>query len=264
MGNLDHTWVVVTRPRHQAEALIRMIEDQGGHGVSFPALEIRPPLDSSPLERAARDLEHYHIAVFISPNAAAYAAPALLKRGPLPSSLWIAAVGRGTGRALAAAGLPIHIVPTEQFNSEGLLATPPLQDVAGKRVVIFRGNGGRDTLRNELTARGARVEYVECYRRVCPDSDDAPLADLWDRNRLDVFVVTSNATLRNLCALVKPVRREQLLATPVVVVSQRAAAECRQLGWRAAVVVADEASDAGVIAALIQWHGARVRPPQPE
>jgi uroporphyrinogen-III synthase len=258
LGRLDRTWVVVTRPAHQAGPLLELIEAEGGHAVSFPTLEIRPPRDPRFLEKAVRDLHTYDVAIFVSPNAVTHAVPTLLARGPLPPDLRIAAVGRGSARALQQLGVETHIVPTARFDSEALLQTPELQNVAGKRVVIFRGDGGREILAGGLAARGADVDYVECYRRTCPDTDDRLLAEHWARHQLDVFVVTSNAALLNLFTLVDTARRDALLHTPMVVISRRMADECRHLGWRAAVVVAEQASDGGLLDALIRWHNQRM------
>ena len=73
----------------------------------------------------------------------------------------------------------------------------------GKRVVVFRGDGGRELLADELTARGALVEYATCYRRARPGLDPAPLLAAWAARRVSHAVtVTSSEGLRNLCEMV--------------------------------------------------------------
>ena len=67
-------------------------------------------------------------------------------------------------------GWPHAIAPLQE-NSEGLLALMPLQNVAGKRIAIIRGDSGRDLLRDALIQRGAEVKYLEVYRKRPVDAD---------------------------------------------------------------------------------------------
>jgi uroporphyrinogen-III synthase len=92
------------------------------------------------------------------------------------------AVGPGTARALQAHGLDSIITPDGQ-DSEALLALPQLADVAGKRVVIVRGVGGRALLADTLRARGAQVDFMECYRRMRPRADAGAAAGALARRR---------------------------------------------------------------------------------
>ena len=88
-----------------------------------------------------------------------------------------------------------HRAVEDGFDSEALLALPEMRDLAGKRVVIFRGDGGRELLGDTLIARGAIVEYAECYRRSKPTSDAAVLLRLWARDEVLGIVITSSEGL---------------------------------------------------------------------
>src|SRR4029453_8518581 len=127
-----------------------------------------PPADTVALERAHERLSHYQLAIFISTNAVEYGAPDAKR---WPTTLVTFAPGPGTAEALAAVGIADARIPAGQFDSEGLLAFPELADVEGKRIVIFRGDDGRELLGDTLRARGAQVEYVACYRRAKPQAD---------------------------------------------------------------------------------------------
>lgn len=104
-------------------------------------------------------------------------------RRQLPASLRIAAIGKGSAKVLAQYGVQNVITPKQKFDSEALLELPELQAITGKRIVIFRGDGGRELLDDELARRGARYEYAECYRHQKPhDADNGKLLYLLARN----------------------------------------------------------------------------------
>lgn len=244
--------VLVTRPAHQAEPLAQLIEAEGGVAVRFPTIEIAPARDPKPLQRIVSHLADFDLAIFISPNAVAQALPAIRAHGaPLPP---IACIGQGSTRALERFGIRPAIAAADRFDSEALLAEPALTRVIGQRVAIFRGDGGRELLGNVLRKRGATVEYAECYRRVRPNTDVAPLLDCWAQGGIDVTSITSGTGLQNLCDMVGARGRTFLLQTPVVVVSQRQATACRELGFAHPAVVARTAADEAILEAITHWQ----------
>lgn len=244
--------VVVTRPAQQAQALCALIERAGGRAELFPVLEIAPPADARPAEAVIERLGSYDIAVFVSRNAVHRGMALVAERGRDLRGLLVLAVGSGTAAALHAQGIGDVLCPQGDERSEGLLGLGVLTEpaVRGKRVVIFRGEGGRALLGDVLSARGAEVDYAEVYRRVCPAVVNTP----WDHGRPDVAVVTSGEGLRNLFAMMSETARGRLLETPLVVVGERLAALAHELGVRAAPVVASGASDAALVAALVDWR----------
>src|SRR5437773_6669832 len=157
--------ILVTRPARQAGGIARRIAAMGGTPVIFPAIVILPPADSAPLARAQASLPNYDYAIFVSANAVEYGVP---DPAQWPARLVAVAPGPGTAEALAAVGIAGARIPATTYDSEGMLALPELADVRGKRVVIFRGEGGREELGATLSARGAEVDYVACYRRAPP------------------------------------------------------------------------------------------------
>ena len=189
--DLQGAGILVTRPAHQAADLCAMIESHNGVAVGFPAMRIQPACHEDRVKGILQGAAG--IMIFVSPNAVGYALQ-LLPDAALPPQLTLGAVGKGTARALQEAGYRIDLLPTEQYDSEGLLALPALQDVAGKQVVIVRGVGGRPVLGNKLRERGAEVVYAEVYRRACPDADPSHLLERWERD-LDLVTTTSNEIL---------------------------------------------------------------------
>lgn len=257
-ADLDGLTIVVTRPAHQAETFCQMIESEGGTALRFPVIDIQPPVDTAGLSTLLQRVDDYHLAIFVSANAVDFAYRALGSGQRLPESLQRAAVGQATAKALARHSQPAQWVAPAPYNSEALLALPEFAHLTGKRIVIFRGVGGREHLASSLEQRGAQVDYAECYRRVLPTCSAAPLEAAWQAGNLHLIVVTSNEALHNLLALVGPRSRDDLLATPLVVISQRSADLARQMGF-AVIVVASAASDAALLDAIKQWANSHTR-----
>lgn len=241
--------VLVTRPAHQAAALVAAIRAAGGEAFEFPALAIEPVPPGSLREPLAA-LPETDILIFISPNAAQFGMAAIRAVGALPSSSEILAVGAGTARALRDEGVERVVTPAGQ-DSEALLALPSLQSVAGKRVMIVRGVGGRALLGDTLRERGAQVHYLECYRRQRPEADASPLLARWQAGGIDAVTITSAEALGNLAALLGESGLPLLAATPLFVPHAKIAESARRFGI--AHVVATPAGDAGLADGLINW-----------
>lgn len=250
--DLQGRYVVVTRPAHQADSLCELIETHGGHAIRFPVLKIEPKIDSE-FSAIVRHLKEYDLAVFISPNAVRHAWPEIKAHGGKPAHLKVAAVGKATASALAQRGCTVDIFPQQQFNSEALLALPLLQNVRGNKVVIFRGEGGRELLAQTLKERGASVDYAQCYRRTRPNIDPQPLLEGWAKHKLDILTVTSGEGLENLVNMVGTAGVEKLKNTPLVVVSERMAESAKQLGFHSSILIAVKASDDEILNAVASW-----------
>lgn len=244
--------VLVTRPAHQATALCHLLEDQGAIPFPFPTLEITDPEDVTVLRTVLAQLKKFDLAIFVSPNAVVRAWNWIQAAGGLPSELTIAAVGQGSARELARLGWHAQLVPTERFNSEALLALPCLTEMSGQRVVIFRGEGGRELLADELTRRGATVVYAEVYRRVKPDANLTELTRHLASNTLQIAVITSSEGLRNLNDLLDLPGQDWLRNVKLVVFSDRTANLARELGLQGPIHVARPATDIAVLETIIQ------------
>lgn len=258
-GALAGAGVLVTRPAHQAESLCEHIAAQGGRAIRFPVLEILDPEDRAPLLNVIDRLDQFDLAIFISPNAVIKTMNLILGRRPWPAGLRLAAIGSGSAKELARFGRAPDIQPARRFNSEALLALEEMHAVAGRRIVIFRGDGGREVLGDELRRRGAQVEYAEAYRRGRPTADVARLMRHWARGEVDIITVTSNTSLRNLFELVGKLGQQWLRRTPLVVVSDRAVALAQELGFRDPPILAEGADDEALVTALIAWARGRDR-----
>jgi uroporphyrinogen-III synthase len=154
-------------------------------------------------------------------------------------------------------GITVDIQPEGSFDSESLLAMPELNEVATARILIVRGNGGRQLLGDTLQERGGSVDYLEVYSRNISSADPKPLIATWERD-VDIVTVTSCGILDNLFSLLGEAGRAKLCATPLVVVSQRIKARAQEHGCKS-IVLAGEASDQGLLAAICEWRSVTSR-----
>ncbi len=238
--------VLITRPVHQAETTCNLIEQHGGIAHRFPALEISPVKNTKAARNTISHLDRFDIAIFISPNAVTYTCQLAQHPRRAFESIKLAAVGKGTQNALLQFGLSTDISPTDEYHSEALLATSPLQSVTGKKIIIFRGEGGRTLIADTLRQRGAWVEYVEVYRRSQPAENTHCLIDL----KIDMIVVTSNESLHNIFNMTIESDKAWLLNMPLVVFSQRTAQLAQSLGFNRPAKVTKIASDEGLLETL--------------
>ena len=235
-GPLAGRGIVVTRPREHALALAERIRAAGADPILFPTIEILPPENAATLSSLIARLDGFQLAIFVSPSAAMRGHAMVIASRSWPKGLRVAAVGNGTATALEERGLHAVLAPAGAADSEALAELPELQDLQGRSVVIFRGQGGREWLRTRLEARGARVEYAECYRRARPEVDAGRLLARWQSGGIEAVSITSAEGLANLFEMLGPTGRGYLRATPVFVPHPRIALAARKLGVREIVV----------------------------
>lgn len=235
--------ILVTRPQGRADNLCRLIEAAGGAALHYPVIEILPPLDNSSLLAIKDRLHQYDIAIFISPTAVAQTASLLPL---LPDHMDIAAIGSKTQAMLETHGVRVGIRPPGH-DSEALLRHPAMRlpAVTHKKILIFRGEGGRAFLGDMLSRRGAHVHYVESYRRALPD---APALDAEQLARLDAIAISSNEGLDNLMLLNTDASR--LLEIPLIAPSDAAVINAEQYGFKQ-VLRAANATDEACLQSLI-------------
>jgi len=235
-GPLAGRGIAITRPLEHAPALAGRIRAAGGEPLLFPTIEILPPENPEEVYRLVERLDEFHMAVFVSPTAALRADEMVSARRRWPEGLRAAAVGEGTAAALRQGGFRDVLSPREGSDSEALAALAELQDLRGRSIVIFRGQGGRDWLRGALEERGAVVEYAECYRRARPAADAGWLLARWQSGGVEAVSITSGEGLANFFAMLGPTGSGYLRATPVFVPHPRIERAARDLGIGQVVV----------------------------
>jgi len=241
--------VLVTRPAAQAAELVAAIESAGGSAICFPVMEI-VPIDDNLVAANATELAKPDFVVFVSRNAVEYG---LRYSGGGK----IAVIGPATADAVASAGRIVDIQPATGFDSEHLLAEPAFKDVEGKHVRIIRGNDGRELLADELTSRGAVVDYLTVYERRLPDMNAATLADVearWRQGEIAVVTVMSVQSLQNLVALLPSWCESRLESTPLVTPAGRVLKEVLDRYPAARAILASGPQASEIVEAIVALH----------
>lgn len=252
--------ILITRPAGRADDLCAAIAAQGGSAVHIPMLDVAPLDPQRDAEIHARTaaqiaaLASYRRVIAISVNAvhcglqqiAAQYDLTALPSGVVSGIAWYG-IGSATITEFARNGIEAR-GGSLAMSSEALLALPELQTVAGENILILRGVGGRETLAASLRARGATVDYAECYRRVAPQLDSAQTASL-QMSQFDAVCVNSAETLHNLVQLAKADTLLLLQRSALIVPSARVAEEAAGLGFTR-VKTALNASTAATLQAL--------------
>jgi uroporphyrinogen-III synthase len=234
--------VLVTRPKAQAQSLVQAINALGGRAILLPLLDIAAVKNPVLLQQQLARLSEFDLAIFISPNAVQYGMQAIAAaHAALPQK--VACIGASSAQSLRDFGVQNVLVPLLQSDSEALLALPELSNMHGQRVMILRGDGGRELLGDTLKARGASVEYASCYQRSAAVVTTSDLL----RDPPAVITVTSSEALVYLRTLLDT--QPALLATPLLAPHARIANLATQQGWQNVTLTG--AGDAGLVAALI-------------
>jgi uroporphyrinogen-III synthase len=245
--------VLVTRPAGQGKALCQALAAAGFRPLQQPLLQLEAlPALAPGVRQHLLELDKYQHIIFISANAVHFGLACIDDYWPqLPLGLNWYAIGSATAALLAERGLA-PLSPATEMTSEGLLARPELQQVAGQRVLIVKGEGGRDTLRRELSARGARVDELACYRRRCPELAAGELARKVTAADVKFILLSSGEGLANLLALLSEKETTKFRDMCLVVPSGRVARMAQEAGF-SRVATADNASDEAMLRALQEY-----------
>lgn len=230
--------VLITRPAHQQPPLITGLQVRGAKTISLPLLAITAPSrgeQADVLRRQLLALDSYELLVFISSNAVREGCKAIDDYWPqFPVGLDLLAIGPSTAalaeeltgqRVRSAAG---------GMTSEDLLELDSFTNIEGRRIGIFRGEGGRDFLAQQLRKRGAQVDYFDVYRREELNYEDIQVREALIESEPTLLTAMSGQTLQALCSLIDQLSEphaDKLLTLPVIVPSQRVRDLAAEMGF---------------------------------
>jgi uroporphyrinogen-III synthase len=236
--------VLVLRPQPGADETVAALRAAGFPARALPVLAVEPLPETPALRARVQDLDRYDAVIFVSPAAVRVGMRWIDRYWPQYPlrTVWIA-VGARTAEELAALGLAA-VRPETDERAEGLLALAELAQGRVERVLIVRGEGGRELLVEALTARGASVDLLEVYRRrplpvQLPPAEAVAAAVASSGEVLDAFLESGGAAL---------------VDRPLLVPSERVAERARAAGFRR-VRTASGAGPAATVAALEALEG---------
>ena len=231
--------VVVTRPAAQAAGWVEQLHVRGVAAEALPLIEIAAVEDASPLVDAWRSIARHRLVVFVSANAVEHFFAVRPEGAAWPDDVAAGAPGPGTAEALLRAGCPAGVVVSPavdaaQFDSEALWERLRSRDWNGARVLVVRGDGGRDWLADRLRDAGATVATVGAYRRIAPTFAADARARLGALVAGDgvVWLFSSSEAIVNLAHVAGDAHWQQARA---VATHPRIAARARALGFGAVV-----------------------------
>jgi uroporphyrinogen III methyltransferase/synthase len=190
--------VVVTRTREQASELSALLKESGREVIEIPTICFEDPLDFGPVDEAIDALDTYDWLVFLSATAVERFLDRVAELEADLARVKIAAAGSATAAALQDCNVGVDLIPT-RFTSESLLDALVQQDIAGKWILLPRGDRGRRTLPDGLEMAGAIVNQVEAYRTMPEPAAEAMIAQLAEMDPLPILSFASSQTVRNFC-----------------------------------------------------------------
>jgi len=245
--------ILVTRSRHQASVLSKLLSAQGAQPVELPAIDIRATANTQELDRAISNLAGYHWLIFTSVNGVEAFFQRLISLNldsRALSGLKIGAIGSATASVLQAKGIVPDYLP-EVYTSQGLLAGLSRFNIAGQRFLLPRADIADKELTDGISRLGAEADDVAVYQTVAPGAAISQAKEMLLAGEIDVITFTSSSTVSNLAAVFEkgsPVFNSAKIAC----IGPKTAETAAKAGLRVDIV-AREQTIPGLVAAIEQY-----------
>ena len=234
--------ILNTRPEHQSSHLIKLLEGMGATIAHLPVITIRP----TPFH--TENTNHFDHLIFLSANAV----NCFFDKVSHPHHRSIICIGPATKKALEKFNIRNIILPV-QFNSEGILALPLLQNINNQTIALICGENPKPLLQQTLQQRGAQIKLITCYRRVPAAYHMKIIFPELQSQKIDMIISASLESLTALTALFhKPEYHSWLHSKTLCVISEKMKAVATKSGFRS-VIIAENATDEAIVVAISQY-----------
>ncbi len=251
--------ILITRARHQASALTKLLSERGAQPIELPAIDIQPTSDAKKLDQAISNLEHYQWIVFTSVNGVEAFFQRLhnldLDTRAL-NGLKIGAIGPATSKALEKKGIIADYLP-DVYTSQNFVAGLSSWDIAGQRFLLPRADIADKGLADGITQLGAEVHEVAVYRTVPAVGTISRAKQMLLSGEIDVITFTSSSTVSNLVAVFKE-EREAINSAKVACIGPKTADTATSAGLRVDIV-ASEYTIPGLVAAIEEYYKKEIK-----
>lgn len=243
--------LVITRPEEQSEAFMRGLLERGAEPFLFPVIETVPPEDWKPLDNAIQKLDSYDGLIFTSVNGVKFFMQRLKEKGKDVrelKGLRLYAIGSKTEQAVNTLGISVDVVP-DDFVAESLLDSLGKENIKGKKFLLPRAAIARETLPDQLRAKGADIDVAPAYQTVRPQTDTQELVRRLKEGSIHAVTFTSSSTVTHFMELIGEEIMPQLKQIVVACIGPVTAKTAENAGLKVDIM-AEEYTVDGLIAAL--------------
>lgn len=239
--------IVITRPQHQNHVLEEKCRALGIHITCYPCIEITPLASEVVRAQLKYELDRFDLICFTSPNAVRHGLNSLPQLKTLPAHTRIAAVGQSSAQRLYEQGLSDILTPTTTTDTEGLLATLEQHALTHKKVLIIKGVGGRELLKQALENTHCEVSTCDVYERILPPT----LTTL--PQHVDAILFTSSESAENFVHLNNSDEGHRLFNCQTIVGHPKISDKVTALGFKKTPIIAASPTDEDMYQALLDW-----------
>lgn len=234
--------IILMRPGAPNDRLAERLGKLGMNIWKWPAFTILPPEEPERVKERLSDLTKFDMVLLASPSAVAASAVYVKK---WPEHITLTTIGSGTARVIRAAwgpDTPVLYPEGETFESGSERLFELLKSRGfPSRVLIVRGQVGREWLREQLMAHGTDVEVLPAYQRAPLELSTAELDKLQSSisGPAPIVYLTSTDAVGVLMHAVKtiPGALEWLQKGFILTIHPRPKAQLEEVGFRNVALV---------------------------
>ena len=237
--------LLITRPLAQSKNLESLLAENEIDFALFPAFEIKK---SKPIAL----IEKYDVIIFISVNAVNFSEEYFEEL--IISRSKVFAVGPVTANQLLQKKIKVDCYPKINASSEELLKMKDCQNLLNAKVLIVRGKGGSETLKDNLS-NSNQVDYFEVYERVpCQlTMQHEESLRLFLSMPDGILMATSKESLDSILYLVQSISSnfiETIKSKKIIVFSERLKVLAKEFGFKN-IEITENPSDEDLVDILV-------------